>query len=201
MNAPREQELKLQIADAAEYQRLCNALPGFEREIEQHNTYWDRTDDALRAAEVMLRIRVTEDRAVVTVKRAATRNADGFFEAVELEAEVDRARAILAIERQQLDGLESEVLDGITREFGSCDTLRIWGEMRNLRRCYRLADDLLAEVDRSDYGSGGVFFEVELESADPADARRRLDAALAEVEVELTPSRETKSERLARLLG
>ncbi|MCA8962495.1 MAG: CYTH domain-containing protein [Planctomycetes bacterium] len=195
-----ESELKLTLRSEADYDALCRVLPDFLSEMEQLNTYWDHPDGRLREQGVMLRIRLEGDGARITIKRSAQRDGAGFFRATEDEDDLP-----LAVAKRCADGVTrlapslSPLLVGLESEFGEVDRFEQWGRTDNRRRAYRLADDLVAEVDRTDFGPGGIHHEIELESEDPRRARALLDPFLARAGVQVDPSTVTKAERLQHL--
>ncbi len=204
--AAREREWKLALASEADADSLRSVLPPPFEETIQNNTYWDLPGRPLSAAGVLVRLRLEERargaRAFVTVKDAAVRSAGGLFEAPEDEEEVPvaAAREVLAGARG-LASLGTGVLARLARRQGALDRLEQWGAMKNLRRRYRLAGDLVVELDRTEFPDGGVEWEIELESAEVAAAARALSALLGRAGVVAQPQTLTKSERLARRLA
>lgn len=198
----REQELKLTIASESDWSALCAALPAPLGAVEQINSYWDHPDGRLHDRQILLRVRLEDPRAFVTVKSKASRDQSGYFQASEREEEIPVAEARVVVDAGRgLENLTAEPLVEIEKEFHDIQSYRCWGTTRNLRRKFALDDDLVAEVDRTDYGPGGIHYEVELESSDPVRARSSLDPFLALAGITVVASQVTKSERLQRLLG
>ncbi len=198
----QELELKLTIADASDWEALCAVLPGGLGSVEQINSYWDHPDGRLTKEKVLLRIRLEESQAFVTVKSKSARDDSGFFRAAEHEAEVSHDEASRIVDSESgIESLSAEPLAAIDQEFHDLSAFRCWGTTRNLRRKFQLAGDLVAEVDRTDYGPGGVHYEVELESADPKRARALLEPYLVKAGITVVASTVTKSGRLQQLQG
>lgn len=196
MSPNLEREVKLALADAEEHARLVTGLGPPLRTLEQDNYYFDAEDDRLAAAGVLLRLRLEDDSATVTVKEEHAPRAAGHFQVTELEAPLplETARAIARGE-QPLADPDLAPLAALTRRFGPLGSLRCWGHMRNLRRCYPLAGGLL-ELDHTVYPDGSEDHEVELESADLAAAEAALVALLDRHGVRYQPQQRAKAERL-----
>ncbi len=190
-----ERELKLQLQGEQNYEKLCAQLPGFVGEELQQNSYWDLPDYPLTRRQIMLRLRIEGQQALITVKRSAQRSPSGVFEAAEDEAPVDLDLARKAeAGTLPLESLSSAVLTRLAGEVGTLEGLCKWGELRNVRRRYRLPKGAVVEVDRSDYPEGHTHWEVEVEGDVTAHAQLKpyLDG------IQVRPQTLTKSERLAR---
>ena len=207
----RERELKYELESSGDWQRLCAKLPGFEAELEQHNSYWDTADRDLRRLGATLRLRRESSersrRAVLTLKTGKQR-AQGLFEADELEAIVDDVIAA-AVEagKQPLGALESGVLAHIATLPVAIDRLRPWGRLDNLRKRFRIAPELCVEVDHTMLldPTGGrrarEYWEVELECTDVESARRELERWLDAAQARHRLQTQTKAERLGEFLA
>jgi len=199
----REREVKLELATAADHERFLAALPAPFETREQRNHYYDLPGGELRAAGVMLRLRIEGESARLTVKEGARRDAEGLFDAAEREEIVDRRAAVAVAEgRAPLASLGGEIFDSLAARFGSLGALVRWGSLANRRSRHRLPDGLVVELDRAVYPDGSVLHEVELEiegdSADePESARRRLVHRLEAAHATWRPSTASKAERLA----
>ncbi|MFN0059150.1 MAG: CYTH domain-containing protein [Planctomycetota bacterium] len=208
-----EQELKYALASKADWERVCATLPGLEHELRQRNSYWDTPTRALRALGASLRLRIEESaalsRAFVTLK-SGKRRSNGCFIADEIEAPIEM-RDALAIHDGSLRfaALTNRVLVAVTALAIDCEQLQSWGELENLRRCYRVSPTLTVEVDHSVLCDPRVapdrrhaeFWEVELECVDVTSARALLTRFLAAARADYKPQTMTKAERLAQFLA
>lgn len=196
-----EREIKIALGSRADHDKLARGLPNFLHEAVQENSYWDSSERVLTEAGVMLRLRVVGTEAWVTIKRRATRDADGFFEASEDEVLVDSATA-----RQVTDGalplqaLSHPLVDDLLAEYAIAHVER-WGGMRNRRRSYQLADGWIAELDETHYPDGSVDWEVELEGDDARAGRQQIQLFLDQYAVSHRAQTATKSQRLRDRLG
>lgn len=190
-----ETELKLALATAEDYDKVRDRLPGFQDEIEQENRYYDVPSGALRAKEVLWRLRHTASGYTLTVKRKATRRADGLFQAVELEEPLsDSLGHEIYEDPTRWGSVDNDIVAELREEFGPLDGVDTWGQMANRRRRYRLQDDVLVELDRTEFGPGDVEWEIEVEHTDPDRVRSLLGPHLEGIHFQ--PQTRTKSERL-----
>lgn len=208
----REREIKLELASDRERERLLGALPAPIEVKDQFNHYFDLPGGELRAAGVMLRLRIessigaeaspTKERARITVKEGAKRDGAGLFDSAEREADLplELARAVVAGETPFAE-VPGSIVATLAARFGDLSTLAEWGTLTNRRSVHTVDEGFVVEVDQAVYPDGTVLDEVELESEDPEAARRWLLAFLAGIPVEARPSTASKSERLARARG
>lgn len=198
-----EREIKIALESDADYRRLAAQLPEFRNERNQHNSYWDFADRRLTNAKVMLRLRVDDERAWVTVKRRPQVSTEGYFQAPESEDSVDREEAQAVVHGETvLEDLTSEVLATLRQEFAlgdqNDDELEKWGFTDNVRRTYDLGQGWLAELDCTSYPDGSTDWEVEMEGDDPEEGQRLLAPFLDGVAHR--PQTLTKSARLQERL-
>lgn len=194
-----EKELKLSLLSADDYDRLCARLPGFEGTKEQRNSYWDYPDRRLTAAKVLLRLRVDERDAWITVKREPSVDTDGLFVVPEDEAAIERDQALAVLSGQQkLEELSSEVLARVELEFGAFEGIFRWGSIDNVRRRYRLSSEWLVEVDATTFPGDHIDREIELEGESPREGLELLKPYLTDIETR--PQLKSKSQRLHEYL-
>ena len=201
MNASdgKERELKLALADGDAYRKLCGFLKRTESEEEQSNYYFD-FQGQLRALGYLLRLRLEGEVAMLTLKGKATHQR-GIFVADELEFQVSVDQALEVIAGQSpLDRLGTPVVATLTDLLGSGFQAHCWGVLENLRRRYRVGDDLLLEVDKTSFPDGSRRYEVEVESSDPESLRQQVESLLAEAGVHWREQELTKSEELCEVL-
>jgi uncharacterized protein YjbK len=198
----REREVKLELATAADHARLAASLPPPREVRRQGNHYFDLEGGPLRAAGVLLRLRIEGSGATLTVKEGARRDDAGIFDAAEREERVDPVLATRVLAGGiPLAAIGGELLRGLALRFGAGEWLR-WGSLETERSVHVLpAGGLVLEVDRVAYPDGSVLHEVEAESDDPAAARERVIAILERAGVSWRPSAATKAERLAEALA
>jgi len=196
----RELELKLAIDSVLDFQRLSEALPGFEEEKIQRNIYFD-DQRQLAARRMMLRLRIEPPSAWLTLKIANSRR-EGVFDSEEIEEAVplDLALALEAQSRAILRIDAAVIEESRTRCGSPLENLVEWGRVENRRRCYRVASGLLVEMDETRFPGGVLRWEVEVEGDTPALAREFLDRIANEVGVTLHAQTQTKSQFLAENL-
>ena len=196
----RELELKLAIDSALDYQRLCEALPGFEEEKKQRNIYFD-DQRQLAARRMMLRLRIEPPSAWLTLKIASSRR-EGVFDSEEIEEAValDLALALEAEPRAIMRIDAAVIEESRTRCESPLQNLVEWGRVENRRRCYRVSSGLLVEMDETRFPDGVLRWEVEAEGDTPTLAREFLDRIAMEGGVTLQAQTQTKSQFLAENL-
>lgn len=179
MSGAKERELKLSVPTEADLARLEAEFGGTpDAIVQQHNVYFD-ADRRLSDARWSLRLRREEGRAVLTLKGPRDDGGQRLVsrpETPDVEVDAETADRILAGDDDLLDhlaaGLDGDDLEYVATARAVLDGRKpiVWCEMKNERRKYPLvlsAGTLTLEVDRTDYGRFGRFFEVELEI--PAD--------------------------------
>lgn len=226
---PTEIELKLCLADEADFQRVRLALDNLAHRkgtpvdaLEQTNYYLDTPRLQLRAQKAMVRVRTIgagpqADRAVVTLKIRPTL-VDGLLSTAEHEADLseDLAAPWLKAPPARVQAKDLGIADwttagGLLDQPLTADTwLHVVGAMVNSRRVYRLegyqlngpTGPLMLELDHARFGLGGADghrFEIELEHPDAAAWRTVIDGWLAGLDVTAYPATETKYAQMLRL--
>lgn len=169
-----EQELKLALARPADLARLLGALPEPRAVIRQFNHYMVCPENRTSEAKVMVRLRV-EDRgdlttSCLTLKRRI-RAQDGVFLSWELEEAMpmEQTRAVLDGD-QDLMAVDHEGTRWLAQEL-DVRSLDRQGSLINVRHVVDFEGYVL-EIDRSEFPDGSVDVEIEIETEDPAGARR-----------------------------
>lgn len=215
---PVEVEAKYAIEGEREFRRIlaCAGTPASVRE--QLNCYLDGPRGDLGRRGWMARIRLTEDEAVLTLKRAVagTRGSpDGVFRAVEIERGVPRAPAVAWLENaggapgggQGVGRTVRGLLDPgpeaprEVRDFLSSGRAVLVTWSLSLRWTFRDLGrpDLVA--DETWFPDGSRDFEVEVECEDVAAARARAHDVARAAGVSLAPQTLTKHARALRHVG
>lgn len=220
-----ETEIKIALGSAADYQRLREALPPPDREVEQHNLFLDSADGRLAAARWALRLRLEEDRttglrtALIAVKGPADRIASAVHRTdIEHPLELDLWEAAArqgGLHPAELEGpavtfLQSQVaLDphaglGVIMRFEnrrSTIATKLGGELRELL------------LDRTRFTTGEEDHEIEVEVPLPGrpdrpenllllrQVRRDLDQLLSAHGITPAPGRGGKFSRSLRYAG
>lgn len=165
-----EVEYKACILDRSAFQDLLAALPAAPRCTDQLNVYIDSKSAELAGARSTLRLRVTADRAELTVKsRRSVTGASWIADERTLPVDRDAARAWLSGDRAALDPLRFAGLAG--RSPGDAVVVA-WS--RTLRHTCAV-DGVDVELDETRFGDGTVDWEIEIEHSD-----RDVAAAIAQ---------------------
>jgi uncharacterized protein YjbK len=195
-----ETELKYLLSPLA-FQKLAKSLATQRISIEhQHNTYYDTASHSLGRRRLAVRVRTQKSGSTLTVKLPSTsrRTALGVSVRREFEARIRTPRALtqfpvppsitkLAPWRVLADSFPAIAKYRLTKK----------AQMRTFRQSYRLKKRLVLELDQVTLPNGTVFYEAELESPNPAAARRVLFEVFRTAGVTGRPIRRTK---LARVL-
>lgn len=218
--ANQECEVKLTL-DPPAYLRLLSALEDRVDEVTQRNLFLDTPDRQLSALRWALRLR-REDRTdeptrlIVTVKGPATRVA-GAVQRTEVEGPAELA----LWQRARSGGLHLEDItapprDQLRRSLDPHAPLVPVLDFENHRTTFRLelgGEERLVELDRTQYPTGEIDHELELEihapqSRAPAEAMleihavsRALEALLHRHGIQAVPSETGKYSRALRYSG
>jgi uncharacterized protein YjbK len=165
MSSGRECELKYRIVRREDFLDLRDgARWGARRAPEsQINHYFDTPDKLLPKSGILLRIRETRGRFLLTLK-CATEVRPGYFDSLELEAELDPvvARAAL-LEPNTLWEMPLTPLDELRRRCGQMALVAI-GQLAN-ERVRREVEGHGLEIDRLQFPDGSETHELEIEIA------------------------------------
>lgn len=177
----QETEIKITLASAKDYQRLCQAWDPVHEVLVQHNQFF--TSASLLAAKLAVRLRAENDLHWLTVKGPS--QAVGLAkQRLELEVRLrpEQVPRIIA-DPQVLLALDNPV-SALLRERGVDDQLQPWVAFDNLRQRYLrtlIGQRWLVELDRSEFAGGRVDFELELEfNAPTAELVQAVYSALSQ---------------------
>ncbi|HSG99960.1 MAG TPA: CYTH domain-containing protein [candidate division Zixibacteria bacterium] len=206
-----ENELKYDLETAANRDALLAALPPPLRVIRQENYFFDDSSRSLLARRLALRVRLVEPqgeapRATVALKGEAEQTGP-LARRPELECELDTARAgDIVAGRLDLGGVD---LEPVRLALENLDDRRLsplvsFTNRRTETPIPVSGKTALLEIDETRYLSGGVDFELEIESADP-EFLRSADMAVQRLcqkaGVGLRPQPESKFQRALRHAG
>lgn len=218
--AATEVELKLLLPDAAAHDRLRAALDALAPAdvAAQVNYYLDTVRLDLRRQKAMVRVRVQDGRATVTVKTRA-RLDHGVSQAAEWERVLPPVEAAPWLQappsriRVAALGLDPGLL---VPPLAPDADLHVLGALANTRRTYavRLADlgaadamaadpdtNLALELDHSRYSAGAERFELELEHPAAADLAPAVTEWLQRLGIDAEPAAESKYAQFLRVSG
>ncbi|HXE72503.1 MAG TPA: CYTH domain-containing protein [Candidatus Nitrosotenuis sp.] len=195
-----ERELKYRLAGPADYQALLTELGRPCAQALQVNVYFEAPDGRIEAARSVLRLRCEGEARLLTYKRGLSQE-EGYFQAREVEEEVDPATA----ERLLAGDLSEDLwalspLAALARDLGRCP-LHVRGRTENLRLRFPLPGGDFLELDRTVFPGGQVEFEVEVETRQPDQVRAWLEGLWARTGVVVEPQTRTKYERFLASLG
>ena len=195
-----EVELKYLLGSDADLEMLAQSLPGFQTELKQQNVYLD-VRGKLRSHGCLCRIRIENGKGEITLKVAGGIK-DGVSSATEFSESLT-SQALKKVESKDflgaLRGMKCfEKLESICGE--PLTALEEWGRIRNLRRCFRLDQGWVVELDRAVFPDGTIRRELEVETDDPRGAREVIDGILRGLKVSWHEAEESKSCQLFRIL-
>ncbi|MBM4344139.1 MAG: CYTH domain-containing protein [Deltaproteobacteria bacterium] len=216
-----ETELKLLLETLDDYAVVLRALQGMAcaevRESRQVNYYLDTVDRSLLRQHAMVRVRVADGAALLTVK-VKPRLQGGVIEVAEHERSLDpdHAAAWLATPPSRT-GLAFDVAGWLgaggvlAQPLPAEAQLQVLGAMHNTRRKVPVdgarwglaaGERVVAELDRAHYGAGGAEaerFELEIEHVQAATMQPAVEAWLAGLDVAFRRAEETKYAQFLRL--
>ncbi|MBN1443184.1 MAG: CYTH domain-containing protein [Planctomycetes bacterium] len=197
----RERELKLELEGREAFERLIAAasVGASEGTAVHEDHYFDSSDLRLLRGGAVLRIR-RSSRTVLTFKQGSESEGErGYFDAIEVEDAIADEVLDRVIERPALllEGGWNAAREAL-RRFGPSIELRRLGVIRTERA--RRAGEHVLEIDRVIFPDGSERYELEIETEDPASARRWIDARLAEIGARARPQRKIKLELLVEWL-
>lgn len=197
----REIELKYDLRDREEYERVLRALGEPARVLRQVNHYFiGDGGNRLRRGEAVLRLREEDGRFTLAFKTGAGLEG-GVLRCEETEAPLDAetARALLDSRRNPL-ALDHEASKAAAGCLGGGD-LRIAGSSRTERAEFRMDEGEVLQVDRVEFPGGGEDFEIEMETDDPRAADFTLRRMFGQMGIVLAPQKKTKVRRFLEAAG
>lgn len=218
-----ETELKLLLETLDDYAKVRHGLEQLAlqppTEARQVNYYLDTVDRALLRQKAMVRVRVADGAAVLTVK-VRPRLIGGVIQVAEHERVLEPEHAQLWLTAPPprtglgFDTLGWLTAGGVLAEPLAADAqLRVLGAMHNTRRKVHFdgaawglpaGSAVMAELDRAHYGTGddeAERYELEVEHAQAAEILPHVEAWLAGLGVEFRRAEETKYAQFLRLAG
>ena len=173
-----ERELKLALTREQWFQ-LRDDLGTPDRVIRQTNTYFDtRTRELRKTAALMVRIRQEGDAFELTAKDRIEGESSGTLETRERTQQIPEDLALDVLRGKiSLLSLDLDLCRALATEVGG--QLIPIGAVRNTREVYRLLGEYIAEVDRTDFMSARVDYEVEIELRLPEHSFQGARAMLA----------------------
>lgn len=203
-----EIELKLELANHDELDRLRSHLGCRLESSEQVNIYFDTADAAFRKLHVGLRVRWEHHQLSLTFKSRGSIE-DHYSRRVEVERRLPPEAWISILRGEydvanQLRALESSL--PIDLSSVDLDTVEVAGTLHNIRSVYPLpgeGESLQVEIDETEYPDFSLGWEVELEilpNSDRTAASNRLHEVFRAAQVQWRPSSTSKLARLYRVL-
>ncbi|MFH1687409.1 MAG: CYTH domain-containing protein [bacterium] len=200
----REIEIKIDLGSFTNYLKLVGFLGRLDGEVSQRNTFFDTGRQQLMKAGWALRVRVENDRGLLTVKGLHAERGAAMVRR-EIECEIPRSQAESCV---QLDtpimALDLAPVNLIREVVGDADlvVLTAFNNTRQLKS-FRIGEsDYRLEIDKTEFADGSCDYEieVELDSEEPIEAvSRGLRKLLESLDIEFVIQTETKFARaLAR---
>lgn len=204
-DAPLEIELKYRLKNWRQVHDLVPKLPAPEAHFTQTNFYLDDANRSLRKAKIMLRAReitfpvgmakgLGKPPVTITVKRKKAAPKDGLFinEERQQVMHIDDWRPIL-YGKAQLE-LKGPALSWLAAEVPGLGPLQILGSSENIRwQIYSYV--YMLEIDKTVFSNGDIEAEVECETEIPDDARKHIEALLAQNYIDFEPATQGKYSR------
>lgn len=190
-------ETEFKFALTKQEYALLKKLTDPRREKRQSNTYFDDEKMTLLKNKAGLRLRLENGRAYLTLKQdsasTARKTGSGLHSRFEWETRLASKGASLLLKPS------NEVTRVVAKRFGTetLGNLRPIGTLKTWRRPLPLGP-YLAELDRWTVGKR-IFYELELETNRPAQARQFLKVAFRQLGIQLRPRRTTKLATLIKL--
>ena len=160
-----EIEIKLQLGSFTEYLKLIGYLGNIESEDHLVSCFFDSEDRQLSAAGWALRVRVHNDRGLVTVKGIPTESSMAVVRQ-EIEAEIGRGTALEIVNLQvNVLDLSVEPIAFIREKFPSLSLAKlVTFRTTRQRKDYKIGDyRYTLEIDKTEYIDGSVDYELEVE--------------------------------------
>lgn len=160
-----EIEIKLELESFPDYLKLMGFLGNVESEDHQVNGFFDSEDRHLSEHGWIFRVRVENDRGLITVKDSGRQTGSAMVRQ-EIEAEIPRSSA-LEILKLKMDALSIDVspVDFIRKEFPDLKLAKLiqFENVRQRKTCRLSDEDYVFEVDKTEFSDGSSDYEVEIE--------------------------------------
>lgn len=191
-----ERELKYRLGGMHDWLAIKEQLGEASERLDQVNYYYDTADDDIAALKALLRVRCQNGTTMITYKRSISIK-DGYYQAVELESYVSYD---LLKDFKKGDWSSVEKLQPIQqiRADGVVAPLLYKGEIRTLRLRYHLPSGNILELDRVSFQDGLTDYEIEVETARPAQAIQIIEELLTKANIVICPQPQTKYERFLK---
>ncbi len=174
MNCNIELELKLDLESEDNYTALLSAMPLSDDVCEQHNFFFDTTNNELAESGWALRIRILDNRAILTIKGDSTSEESGLAKRIEIEEEIDpeSARTFVRdglaaskLPKKILERFEAELTAAFLQTTISFKTIRT-----SIKQIIA-GKEFVIEIDKVCYENGNKDFELEVELNDDKDLK------------------------------
>ncbi len=210
----REIELKYRLPNKAAFERLKSVMDKPISTVTQINSFFDTPDLALREKYLAIRVRKAGAKTLLTIKAKPAKNGEPKDVSIryEYEREISAAQAkipLTSLRRFRKDGSREQAK---TREFLLTQINDILdkrsvskvGSFSNRRTSIPLQvgnHSLIAELDETDFGTGEIDYEIELELPENLinEGRKSLEKLFKIAKIEVTPAK-GKAERFFKLL-
>lgn len=173
---------------------IMKAMPSQGKRISQVNLYLDTLEEDAQKMGFSIRLRVTEQNAVITIKSRIKSASKGLFVADEIESEVPKELAIGWLLGKNLlpipDGKEFDILHKLV-PLG----LKVATWSRTFRYSFHLGSDMKVELDETMYGDGTRDYEIEIESDNINQAMKIANELSKKLNINLEPQTKTKHAR------
>jgi uncharacterized protein YjbK len=164
-----EIEIKLNLESFADYLKLIGHLGHIEHEEHHLNGFFDSERRTLGADGWALRVRVENERGLVTVKSIPAERGLAVVRQ-EIEAEIGRGEAFELLNLQK-DILSMPIMpvEFVREKYPDLSLAKLI-QFENVRqkKLYRIGDqNYLLEIDKTEYSDGSVDYELEIELQEP----------------------------------
>jgi uncharacterized protein YjbK len=197
-----EVEVKLTLESSGYRTLLQHFQSDIHDDLDQWNIFFDTPSGGLRASKQSARIRSIASlreplKWIATVKRSGTCK-DGIWRRPEIEAEISAAAARTIVSRPSTFYQNiPQILQTELAPFRD-EPFVVMGDFRTFRRVIPF-ENLHLECDESILPDHTSFFEIEIEHANPEEAKAKISSKLNALGISFHPSQMGKLERLRSL--
>ncbi len=163
---PEEKEIKLNLISEENYRALLLHFNRFSETWVHKNYFFDTRDKVLLAHKWALRIRLIDNKALLTAKGPGIRKNEGLLVRPEIESEISKEEAAQAVSSgikadmlpQEIgDVLDKYIKNSLLRTILTFETSRTVASLE-------IPDGLIRlEIDRTAFSDGSVDYEMEIE--------------------------------------